>query len=86
MITLKLGRSRWVIYDDKYGLNYDASQIDPEWHPWIHYMTDELPSVAKAPRRKWVIDPIENNTGTSKQYVPYSTTNPKIEEWKPTQK
>lgn len=25
------GRSRWIIYADKYGLDYDGSQVDPEW-------------------------------------------------------
>lgn len=26
-----LGRSRWVEYADRVGLDYDASQIPPEW-------------------------------------------------------
>ena len=26
-----LGRSRWVQYADRVGLDYDASQVPPEW-------------------------------------------------------
>ena len=26
-----IGRSRWVKYADRVGLDYDASQIPPEW-------------------------------------------------------
>ena len=25
------GRSRWVVYSNKYGYDYDASQVPPEW-------------------------------------------------------
>lgn len=28
-----LGRSRWVEYADRVGLDYDASQVPPEW--WL---------------------------------------------------
>lgn len=38
-----LGRNRWVEYNDKVWLNYDASQIPAEWYGWIHYKTDLLP-------------------------------------------
>lgn len=37
------GRNRWVEYNDKVWLNYDASQIPAEWYGWIHYKTDLLP-------------------------------------------
>jgi len=30
-ISSFLGRSRWVKYADRVGLDYDASQIPPEW-------------------------------------------------------
>jgi NADH dehydrogenase (ubiquinone) 1 alpha subcomplex subunit 12 len=80
----KKGRSRWIVYNPKYGLDYDGSQIDPEWHPWIHYMTDEPPTVRKPVNYKWVDSkPQDNKTGSVDQYVPYTTTKPKVEAWIP---
>ncbi len=34
----KLGRDRWVEFKAKY---YDASLVPPEWHAWLHRMTDK---------------------------------------------
>ena len=59
------GRSRWVIYNDKYGLDYDGSHIDPEWHGWIHYTTDETPVTRKPITYPWVDKVVaENKTGS----------------------
>lgn len=81
-----LGRSRWVYYsDEKFGWNYDGSQIAPDWHRWLHYMTDDPPSMKPLLRRKWMMPHTENMSGTDERYVPYSTTRPKIEAWKPLQ-
>jgi NADH dehydrogenase (ubiquinone) 1 alpha subcomplex subunit 12 len=79
------GRNRWVIYADKYGMDYDGSQVDPKWHTWLHYQTDVPPTIQPPKINKFVIAPIENKTGTSAQYVPYSTMKPKIESWVPPQ-
>uniref|UniRef100_A0A068WAW4 NADH dehydrogenase [ubiquinone] 1 alpha subcomplex subunit 12 n=1 Tax=Echinococcus granulosus TaxID=6210 RepID=A0A068WAW4_ECHGR len=38
-----LGRNRWVVYGNRFGWDYEGSQIPPEWHRWLHYMTDETP-------------------------------------------
>jgi len=46
-------------------------------------MTDDAPNTTDLPRRKWMVPHTENFTGTNQQYVPYSTTRPKIEAWKP---
>eukprot|EP01136_Pigoraptor_vietnamica_P024243 Opistho-1_new@77103 len=78
-----LGRNRWVEY--KPWKAYDASQIPAEWHRWIHYISDH-PPVAD-PRMNyhpsWAAPYTQNLTGTTAEYVPYSTTRPKIEEWIP---
>lgn len=37
------GRNRWVVYHEKFGLNYDASLVPAEWYGWLHYKTDYLP-------------------------------------------
>ena len=33
-----VGRHRWVEYAKKD--RYDASQVPPEWHGWLHCITD----------------------------------------------
>ena len=83
MILYISGKSRWVEYSDQFGHDYDASQVPPEWHRWLQYISDETPSAANLPHRKWMSGSYENFTGTNKEYVPYSTTPPKIQSWVP---
>lgn len=72
------------MYANKYGLDYDGTHVDPEWHGWLHYTRDEPPTVKKPINYKWVDSlPEENQTGSIKQYIPYSTTRQKIEPWTP---
>jgi len=33
-----VGRHRWVEYAEK--SRYNASQVPPEWHGWLHFITD----------------------------------------------
>lgn len=40
------GQHRWVEYVDDW--NYDASMVPPEWHGWLHHMTDECGSESHA--------------------------------------
>ena len=49
----------------------------------MHHMTDETPIEKPPTPRKWVVDHLQNKTGTNDIYVPYSTTKPRIESWKP---
>ncbi|EGD72696.1 hypothetical protein PTSG_04425 [Salpingoeca rosetta] len=79
--TQMFGQHRRVDYASS---QPDGSQIPGEWHRWMHYMTDDLPN-SEEPLKKWQAMHTENYTGTTKQYVPYSTTKPKIEAWKPQQ-
>ena len=72
------GRDRFVFYARK---DFDGSQVPAEWHCWLHHMTDKVPG--SEPDKKFLLDHRENKTGTTQEYVPYSTTNPKIESWKP---
>ncbi|KAL5241256.1 hypothetical protein ACI65C_008666 [Semiaphis heraclei] len=81
------GRNRWVEYNDQVYLDYDASQIPAEWYGWIHYKTDLLPyNDPSRPKYKWMAKHTENETGTNRQYVPYSTMPPKIQAWVPPNK
>ncbi|RNA28583.1 NADH dehydrogenase [ubiquinone] 1 alpha subcomplex subunit 12 [Brachionus plicatilis] len=79
-----VGRSRWVIYNEKYGMDYDGTHVDPEWHGWLHYVRDDPPTIKNPITYKWVDpNPQENKTGTPQNYVPYTTVKPKVEAWVP---
>ncbi|XP_030757651.1 probable NADH dehydrogenase [ubiquinone] 1 alpha subcomplex subunit 12 [Sitophilus oryzae] len=79
-----IGRSRWVEYAPYYVLEYDGSQIPAEWFGWLHYKTDLLPYCDPSrPNYKWMLEHEENMSGTTGQFMPYSTTRPKIHVWVP---
>jgi len=65
-----INRDRWVDYADPSNVN--ASQIPPEWHSWLHHVTDtpgQSPEViALTPKYKKAHMP--NLTGTQKAYNP----------------
>tara|TARA_B100001123_G_C14855401_1_gene845810 strand:- start:298 stop:666 length:369 start_codon:yes stop_codon:yes gene_type:complete len=65
---------RWVIYNDR----VESSKIPPEWHLWIHFLTDKKPD-EKATRFKWQKKHEENLTGTPNAYKPEGSlsSNPK---------
>ncbi|NXG73918.1 NDUAC dehydrogenase, partial [Baryphthengus martii] len=83
------GRHRWVIYaDEMNGKNtfweVDGSMVPPEWHRWLHSMTDDPPTTHPPVARKFIWENHKFNlSGTPGQYVPYSTTRKKIQEWIP---
>jgi len=83
--TNKNNKKRWVIYENK----VESSKIPPEWHLWIHYTKDVLPS-EKIKKFQWQKKHQENLTGTSKAHKPEGSlaldTRKKIkkyETWKP---
>ncbi|KZC04229.1 PREDICTED: probable NADH dehydrogenase [ubiquinone] 1 alpha subcomplex subunit 12 [Dufourea novaeangliae] len=80
------GTNRWVVYSDRYGMDYDGSQVTPEWFGWLHYKTDLLPHKDPSrPKHKWMTEHKPNLSGTNEAYMPYSTVPPKIQPWKPQQ-
>ena len=56
---------RWVIYKGR----PEASKVPPEWHGWLHHMTDEIPSpeIGSYP---WQKGHLPNLTGTCLAYRP----------------
>jgi len=78
-----MARNKWVIYNPNFSVNYNASQIPPEWHRWLSDMCDTPPSVEPPVKYKWMKEHRENMTGTNQRYVPYSTTRSKVESWTP---
>ncbi|MBN3271810.1 NR2C1 protein, partial [Polyodon spathula] len=86
------GRHRWVIYaEEMNGKNtyweVDGSMVPPEWHRWLHCMTDNPPTTHPPVPRKFIWENHKFNLSgsASRQYVPYSTTRKKIHEWVPPQ-
>jgi len=61
----KTGRSRrWVVYAGA----PDASTVAPEWHAWLHHLTDQpLPATAA---KSWQRPHQPNRTGTPASYRP----------------
>lgn len=57
---------RWVIYAD----GAEASQISPDWHGWMHYTVDTLPTAESYVPRPWQKPHQPNLTGTPGAYRP----------------
>ncbi|NDH62048.1 MAG: NADH:ubiquinone oxidoreductase subunit NDUFA12 [Alphaproteobacteria bacterium] len=79
-------RKRWVIYNGV----AEASRVPPEWHGWLHYTTDVVPTVGGPPRKAWQKDHQANLTGTDHAYRPPGHTlghgdkpRPHYEAWRP---
>ncbi|XP_006006488.1 NADH dehydrogenase [ubiquinone] 1 alpha subcomplex subunit 12 [Latimeria chalumnae] len=85
------GRHRWVEYTSRMNdkntyWEVDGSMVPPEWHCWLHSITDNPPTTHPPIPRKFIWENHKFNlSGTAKQYVPYSTTRKKIHEWVPPQ-
>ena len=56
---------RWVIYNNE----VEASKIPPEWHLWIHFVTNH-PPVGYIHKFSWQKKYVENLTGTNKAFRP----------------
>ena len=59
-------KRRWVIYQGY----ADASKVPPEWHGWLHYTFDEIPTAQNLPRQPWEKDHVPNLTGTVNAWRP----------------
>ena len=59
-------RRRWVMYKG----DVEASRIPPEWHAWLHYTVDELPTETDYKPKSWEAEHIPNRTGTAEAYFP----------------
>ncbi len=60
------GRRRWVIYN---GLA-EPSTVPAEWHGWLHYTVDVLPSEQDYTAHDWQKPHRPNMTGTTAAYRP----------------
>ncbi|MCB1483998.1 MAG: NADH:ubiquinone oxidoreductase subunit NDUFA12 [Hyphomicrobiaceae bacterium] len=58
--------ARWVTYKNL----SEASQVPPEWHGWLHYTVDELPTDERYDPKPWQKPHHMNMTGTPEAYRP----------------
>lgn len=58
-------RRRWVVYPMR---QREASLVPPEWHAWLHYVTDE--PITDTGRKAWQKPYQPNLTGTAAAYRP----------------
>ena len=84
----KDGKRRWVIYNGY----AEASAIPPEWHGWMHHVTDQLPDAESYAAREWQMPHQANPTGSSLAYRPPGSiasgnrlkpVDPGYEAWRP---
>ena len=61
---------RWVTYN---GLA-EASTVPSDWHGWLHYTVDQIPSKEHYQARHWQKRHSPNYTGTNKAYRPAGST------------
>ncbi len=57
---------RWVVYNGE----AEASMVPAEWHGWLHYTVDELPSESGYKPKHWEKSHRPNMTGTPEAYRP----------------
>ncbi|KAK1262473.1 putative NADH dehydrogenase [ubiquinone] 1 alpha subcomplex subunit 12 [Acorus gramineus] len=77
------GRHRWVEYGDK--SRYNASQVPPEWHGWLHFITDHTGDelLMLKPKRYGVAHK-QNYSGAGDEYIYHSkghALNPGQRDW-----
>ena len=76
---------RWVIYKS----DIESSKIPPEWHSWIHFLTEKKPS-NNVKKFSWQKNHKQNMSGTKDAYKPdgslasnFKKNIKKYETWKP---
>ena len=57
---------RWVLYKK----NEDPTNIDPNWHAWLHHIIDDIPDLKKNKNYYWQKKITPNQTGTETAYLP----------------
>jgi len=69
--SFSLGRHRHVVYADT--KDWDASTVPPEWHAWLHHMSDDVPTVVKPVKPVYKMDHIPmrpSHYGSDANYNP----------------
>eukprot|EP00252_Welwitschia_mirabilis_P017704 TRINITY_DN39235_c0_g1_i1.p1 TRINITY_DN39235_c0_g1~~TRINITY_DN39235_c0_g1_i1.p1 ORF type:complete len:164 (-),score=28.80 TRINITY_DN39235_c0_g1_i1:157-648(-) len=79
----QFGRHRWVEYADK--SRYNASSVPPEWHGWLHYMTDHTAEQLEMLRpKRYGEEHRPNLSGEGEEFIYHSKghlLNPSKRDW-----
>ncbi|OMO71147.1 NADH:ubiquinone oxidoreductase, 17.2kDa subunit [Corchorus capsularis] len=79
----KFGRHRWVEYAKKD--RYDASQVPPEWHGWLHCITDHTgDELLMLKPKRYGVEHKENLSGKGSEFIYHSkghALNPGQRDW-----
>ncbi|CAM6129098.1 unnamed protein product [Calypogeia fissa] len=79
----QFGRHRWVVYADK---DYNASAVPPEWHGWLHYITDHKADQLQGLKpSRYGLEHTRNRTGEGEEYIYHAkghALNPNKRDWK----
>eukprot|EP00835_Amoeboradix_gromovi_P006396 NODE_741_length_4668_cov_0.416721.p3 type:complete len:138 gc:universal NODE_741_length_4668_cov_0.416721:1117-704(-) len=86
----EFNRERFIVYKNKtnnYG-GYDASQIPPEWHSWIHRISDAVPKPFNEAKEKGLVPFYETfkenlTLDENSRFKTKSTVPPKVKPWTP---
>lgn len=90
--TDEFGNKYFIGKNNKRSVSYNGiaepSKVPMQWHGWLHYNTDELPSLNNNNKKfSWQKIHTPNLTGTKHRYTPnLSTTkktNSNYESWQP---
>ncbi|GAB2264960.1 hypothetical protein Dimus_000031 [Dionaea muscipula] len=77
------GRHRWVDYGNS--SRYNASQVPPEWHGWLHYITDHTgDELLMLKPGRYGVEHKENFSGEGEQLIYHSkghALNPGQRDW-----
>uniref|UniRef100_A0A1D1YW74 NADH dehydrogenase [ubiquinone] 1 alpha subcomplex subunit 12 n=1 Tax=Anthurium amnicola TaxID=1678845 RepID=A0A1D1YW74_9ARAE len=67
----QFGRHRWVEYAEK--RRYNASQVPPEWHGWLHFITDHTGDELLMLRpKRYGVEHRQNFSGEGEEYIYHS--------------
>ena len=63
------GRSRWVVYSGTahHYENQNPTTVQPEWHSWLHYISDEKPATSPPHRKPVYLAPARGHPSYEKQ-------------------
>ncbi|KAG7674450.1 hypothetical protein Ndes2437B_g00715 [Nannochloris sp. 'desiccata'] len=80
----QVGRNRWVVYaGGQDWINQNSSTVPPEWHGWLHFISDENPANADIPKPMYALAAESHPTMTPGRYMPKgSWENPHRRSWK----
>ncbi|KAK4789392.1 hypothetical protein SAY86_020711 [Trapa natans] len=81
--TVQYGRHRWVEFAEK--SRYNASQVPPEWHGWLHHITDHTgDELLMLKPKRYGVEHRENFSGEGDEFIYHSkghALNPGQRDW-----